>query len=92
MWIVVFDSDDNIFPMTADADCEGAICIACNKCEIALFDSPADARKAIAISKAFAQLQRLQGKPANTDFLKGVKHVKVRKLKRYGSNASSSRK
>lgn len=74
-FIVVFDDESGMcVPMGADDDCKGAIC-ACGS--VRLFRSRDDARKAIKISRAFALLNKAQGKPENTDFTDAIKCVKV---------------
>ncbi len=76
MFIVMFDTDDNCWPMRWDTACDGAIAVFAPG-DIALFKKPAEARRAINISTAFAKLNRAQGKVANNDFLEGRKHVRV---------------
>lgn len=79
LFLVVWDDEMGVcVPMVRDADCEGAICGGYSTDKIALFRSRADARKAINISAKFAQLQRAQGKPENTDFLEGRKNLRIR--------------
>lgn len=80
-FIVVFDNNDGIcVPMGWDEDCDGAIEGAWTK-PVAMFETRADARKAINISAAAAKLAIAQGKPANDDFTTGRKHLKIVPLK-----------
>lgn len=74
--IVVYDDDMGAcFAMGLDDACEGAI--SCSTGTVAVFANRKQARKAIAISKAFAKLCELQGGIVNTDFTDGIKFVKV---------------
>ena len=76
-YIVVFDDQNGLLiPMQFDPDCIGAL-TGFRRGDVALFDSRADARKAIRISAALAKLFRAQGKPANDDFLEDIKHVRI---------------
>jgi hypothetical protein len=80
-FIVVFDDQSSLcLPMGVDTDCEGAICISAGSNAIAMFENRNAAKKAIRISKLFAELQEAQGKPANEDFLSGYKYVRIRKV------------
>ena len=80
-FIVVFDDQSSLcLPMGVDTDCEGAICISGGSNAIALFDLRESAKRAIKISRLFAQLQQAQGKPANEDFLSGYRNVRIRKV------------
>lgn len=77
-FIVVFDDDQGVcVPMGWEDDCEGALCAYGRHVHVALFNSRADARRAIRISSAYARLRKEQGKPANDDFLAALKCVKV---------------
>lgn len=62
--------------MTADSDCEGAIC--CGSGPVLVFADAKTARAAIKISKAYADLLKLQGKIYNDDFTANCKHIKIR--------------
>ena len=75
-FIVVFDDEmGTSWPMGWDSECAGAI--EATGCAVALFDSRAEARKAIRISTAYAKLCAAQGQPANEDFLANSKFVKI---------------
>ena len=77
--IVVFDDDNGLcVPMTADADCEGAI--ETGSGPVIVFANRDAARKAIKISKAKAELLKAQGKTANEDFLESIKCIKIRQV------------
>jgi hypothetical protein len=76
MFIVVFvDGAGLCVPMGKDDDCDGAI--AAHSTEVALFASKQAARTAIKISKLFAELQTLRGRPANSDFIEGYKCLRI---------------
>lgn len=75
-FLVVFDDQGSLcIPMGKDSECEGAICIASPK--VALFNSRAAAKRAIKISRLFAELRKAQGMPANEDFLNGYKNIRL---------------
>lgn len=76
--IVVYDDDDCLcMPMMADDSCDGAIC--CGTGPVVVFPDAKAARAAIRISKTYAELCKLQGKPANDDFtIKGGKNIHIR--------------
>lgn len=84
-FIVVFSNDDFTVPFTWDNECEGAICgwLGGN---VAVFDSRADARKAIKISTAFARLCQAQGRPVNIDFIDDAKCLKIVPLEAKGGD------
>lgn len=76
-YIVVFDDQNGLLiPMQFDPDCKGAL-TGFFRGDLALFDSRADAQKAIRISVAFAKLLNAQGRQANDDFLEGIKNVRI---------------
>lgn len=78
MFIVVYDDGASLcIPMGLDNECDGAICMATGTTSVALFASKQAARTAIKISKLFAELQTLRGRPANSDFIEGYKHVRI---------------
>ena len=73
--IVVWDDERGVCcPMGPDTDCEGAIC---SGDQVSLFPSPAAARRAIGISRRWAELQRAQGKPYISDFIEGKFAIKI---------------
>jgi hypothetical protein len=76
-FIVVFDDEQSICsPMGWDADCEGALTGYTGA--VAVFESRADARRAIAVSRAYMRLCEAQGKPTNSDWRTGCAHcIKV---------------
>jgi hypothetical protein len=78
--IVVFDDTQGAcWPMGWDSDCEGALC-AFNG-TVALFESRADAIRAISVSRAYRRLCKAQGKPTNDDWSSGCAHcIKVLSL------------
>jgi hypothetical protein len=77
-FLVVYDDQGSLcLPMGKDADCEGAICTATGTESVVIFDSRETAKRAIKISRLFAELQTAQGKPANSDFLEGYKQVRI---------------
>lgn len=70
LFIIIYDDGDCITaPMTWDKDCEGAVEAWRPGRPVALFETRADARRAINISAAKARLDQAQGKPTDTDFL-----------------------
>lgn len=73
--IVFYDDDHGCWPYGLDPDCEGALSTGQ---PVALFPNRKSARRAINISKKFAQLQKAQGKIHNTDFTDSIAHVKIR--------------
>lgn len=76
-WIVCWDDEMGAcWPMGWDDDCAGALC-AMHDGKIVMFDSRADARKAIKVSTAFARLRKAQGLPVNEDFLDGIANVRI---------------
>jgi len=77
MFVVIYEDDLGgvCSPMAWDEDCEGALTASATS--IALFETRWLARRAIQISRRFALLQQARGKPANTDFLKDAKHLRV---------------
>ncbi len=80
LFIVAYDNGYGyVCPMGWDDACEGALS---GLAGVAVFDSRADARKAIRISTAFARLCAEQGKPVNTDFTEGLKHIYIWPLAR----------
>lgn len=79
LFIVVYESDDGVFPMQWDDKCEGALHVMCSN-EVAGFNSREDARKAIRVSRCFALLNLAQGKVHISDFTEGIKHVKVKEI------------
>ena len=73
--IVMFDDQMGVCaPMGWDTDCDGALCYAGSP---VVFPNRAAARKAINVSRAFARLERAQGRRHNSDFLEAIKHVKI---------------
>lgn len=74
--IVVYDDNCGMcVPLGFDQDCEGALSFGEH---VALFADANAARKAIAISVKFAELQKAQGKIPNTDFLLPArKHIRI---------------
>lgn len=75
-FIVVYDSGDGAcWPMGWDRDCDGAISAMLDT--VAIFDSRAAARTAIRISTAYAKLCEAQDRPANDDFLGGIRCVRI---------------
>lgn len=77
-FLVVYDDQGSLcLPMGKDSECEGAICTATGTESVAIFDSRDRAKRAIKISRLFAELQQAQGKPANSDFLEGYKSVRI---------------
>jgi len=81
-FIVAYDDGDCIFlPMQWDADCEGAICSTSRPDSVAVFPSRKEARRAINISRAFALLEKAQGKPYNSDFTEELKNIHIVPLK-----------
>jgi hypothetical protein len=69
-YIVVWDDGDCVcVPMAWAEDCEGALAPTGDLSPVAMFGSRSAARKAIAISAAFARLGKAQGKPYCDDFL-----------------------
>lgn len=76
-YIVMYDDNDEgyVMPMGDDPDCEGAIQLIGPAASV--FATRADARKAIEISVRKARLDEAQGKPVNTDFTAGRKHLRV---------------
>lgn len=81
MWIVVYDDGDCIhLPYGEDPQCEGALIGYDEEIPIKLFEKKSEARKAIRISRKFAELCKLQGNPVNEDFLDGMKHVRVTEI------------
>lgn len=67
---------ENMWPMTWNDECEGAICVDNNKHPV-VFANPAEARAAVKISQRFEQLRKAQGKQYRSDFIEDIKHVKV---------------
>lgn len=79
LFLVVYDDGESLcIPMGKDIECEGALCISSETA--ALFSSRESAKKAIKISRLFAELRQAQGKPANEDFLSGYKSVRIMKV------------
>lgn len=76
-WIVFWDDYMGCsWAMGRDEDCKGALC-GVHSGKIVMFSSRAAARQAIKISTAYAKLRQAQGLPVNTDFLSGVKNVRI---------------
>ncbi len=66
-FIVIFDDEQGLCqPMGWDDECKGALC-ACTG-SVAVFDTRAEARRAIAVSRAYMRLCEAQGKPTNDDW------------------------
>lgn len=76
MFIVIFD-DQNGFciPYGWDVSCEGAI--ETHGQGVALFETRKLANTAITISRKFAELQKAQGKPFNSDFSEHRKFIRI---------------
>ena len=81
MYIIEYADGDCVhLPMGWDDDCDGAVCVASDAADIAMFSDRAAARRAIDISAKFAALCKAQGKPANDDFLPASrKHLRIRR-------------
>ncbi|MGV3485371.1 MAG: hypothetical protein ACO1RT_13210 [Planctomycetaceae bacterium] len=78
--IVVYDDDGAICaPYSLDEECEGAIALTDGP--VALFPDREAARKAITISRRYAELLESQGKPFSDDFTTYRKNVKIRPVK-----------
>ena len=67
--LIVYDDCGIRFPMTWDKSCEGAVCCANGKESVVVFQSRADARRAVTISARFAALEKAQAKEHNSEFL-----------------------
>lgn len=77
-FLVVYDDQASLcIPMGRDSECEGAVCTATGTESVVIFESREKAKRAIKISRLFAELQSAQGKPANSDFLEGYKSVRI---------------
>lgn len=75
LYLVAFQNTDSFtWLMGWDADCEGAICV--NDPPV-VFGSRAEAKKAIAVSRANALLRKAQGKFYNSDFTTEIRQVKI---------------
>jgi hypothetical protein len=62
--IVVFDDEEGVcFPMTADPDCDGALC--CGTGPVVVFPDRPAAQRAIRISRACYRLMVEQGQEAD---------------------------
>lgn len=73
--IVVFDDEQGLCcPYGFDEDCEGALCA--DK-HVVVFPNRKAARAAIAISKKWAELCKLQGLSHNDDFTECMSCIKV---------------
>lgn len=80
LFIVVWDDECGCcYPMGVDDECEGAICAVGESEAVAVFGTRQAARKAIVISRLFAQLKNAQGKPHNAEFVEGSKCLRIRK-------------
>lgn len=76
MFIIVFDDTNGLcVPYGWDADCEGAI--EAHGQSVAVFETRKAANTAITISRKFADLQKAQGKPFNTDFSEYRKNIQI---------------
>lgn len=74
LYLVAYQACDQIWLMGWDGDCDGAICVADPP---VVFTSRADAKKAIAVSRANALLRKAQGKFYNSDFTTEIRQVKI---------------
>jgi hypothetical protein len=74
LYLVAYQTDEWTWLMGWDGDCDGAICVADPP---VVFTSRSDAKKAIAVSRAFALLQKAQGKVYNSDFTTEIRNVKI---------------
>jgi hypothetical protein len=83
-YIVVYDDRDCLcIPMQHDPDLEGGL-ISFGDEPVAIFESRADARRAIQITAAHAHLHKLLGKHFNEDALGAFrKNLRVLPLKSY---------
>jgi len=80
-FLVVYDDQCSLcLPMGKDVECDGAICVAGGSDAVTLFESAPAAKKAIKISRLFAQLREAQGETPNDDFLTGYRNVRIRKV------------
>jgi len=80
--IVVYDDEMGLtVPYGFDPDCDGAL--SCDE-PIAVFADRKTARKAIQISKKFAQLKIAQGEPENSDFTEAIKCIIIRDVELVG--------
>lgn len=76
-FIVVYDDEMGICaPFGWNDSCEGALCSTYDG-PVALFDTRKQAQQAINISKAYAKLCGLQGRPVSTDFTEHAKCIKI---------------
>ena len=77
-FVVVYDDDCVQLPTVFDKDCEGALTCIGDGQDVAAFEDMASAKTAIRITTAYARLRKLQGKPANDDFLPPcIKNIKI---------------
>lgn len=77
-FIVVYDDESGVCSvMTSCPDCEGALEYAGPKDTVVVFPTRQLARRAIGISFCYAQLQKAQGKPHNSDFLEFRRHLRI---------------
>lgn len=77
MFIVLYDDENGglVIPYGWSDDCEGAVEPFSQS--VALFETRKLANQAITISRRFAELQKAQGKPFNTDFTEGRKFLRI---------------
>lgn len=79
MFIVVFDDEGGLtFPYCLDRK-TGGLDVGSDQ-PIAVFETKADANRAIRISRKREELNEAMGQPINADFTEYRKHVKIRKV------------
>ncbi|MBC2594899.1 hypothetical protein H5P28_11585 [Ruficoccus amylovorans] len=76
--MVIFNDNQGLCdPYGWDRECKGALTSYDKDTPPVVFPNRQQARKAITVSRRYAELQTAQGEPANTDFIEAVRCIKI---------------